>query len=394
MQDPSKSKQEFVHRPPGAQMSGEYPHEGYPYTLGGPGYMSVPVPTQPEMGTDDRPEDYIPDVVKQYLIYFRAMVAEKNVPVILELYENEFQRLSTRWFREYPWPEADKIADIVGNDEVFLHLYRELHYRHVYAMHKPTIMQRIESYYMYCTLFDFFLNREVPLDLELPNQWLWEIIDEFLYQYLQFVQFRSKLKSRTAEEIEHLKSQPRVWDVHSIMNILYSLVEKSNINRQLEVFQEGSDPATVAGEFGNRSLYKNLGYFSLIGLLRLHCQLGDYYLALEAVRNVQLSKKVLANTRVPASQISLHYHAGFCYLMARRYQDTIRVFSNIIGYIQRAKQHFPQDSYQLKQVMKQNDQMLSLLSIVLILFPQHVDETVNTQLKDKFAEKQAKLHKG
>ena len=76
------------------------------------------------------------------------------------------------------------------------------------------------------------------------------------------------------------------------MNILYSLVEKSNINRQLEVFQEGGDPATVAGEFGNRSLYKNLGYFSLIGLLRLHCQLGDYYLALEAVRNVQLSKKV------------------------------------------------------------------------------------------------------
>ena len=76
------------------------------------------------------------------------------------------------------------------------------------------------------------------------------------------------------------------------MNILYSLVEKSNINRQLEVFQEGGDPTTVAGEFGNRSLYKNLGYFSLIGLLRLHCQLGDYYLALEAVRNVQLSKKV------------------------------------------------------------------------------------------------------
>ena len=58
------------------------------------------------------------------------------------------------------------------------------------------------------------------------------------------------------------------------------------------MFQEGGDPATVAGEFGNRSLYKNLGYFSLIGLLRLHCQLGDYYLALEAVKNVQLSKKV------------------------------------------------------------------------------------------------------
>ena len=46
------------------------------------------------------------------------------------------------------------------------------------------------------------------------------------------------------------------------------------------------------GEFGKHSLYKNLGYFSLIGLLRLHTQLGDYYQALQCVTNVQLSKKV------------------------------------------------------------------------------------------------------
>lgn len=115
------------------------------------------------------------------------------------------------------------------------------------------------------------------------------------------------------------------------------------------------DPSEVAGDFGNHSLYKNLGYFSLIGLLRLHTQLGDYYNALDSVRNVTISKKVrevaiflvivsgsntswvvtkgslkhkkgdfllqvLANTRVPASQIALYYYVGFCYLMMRRYQ--------------------------------------------------------------------------
>ena len=61
---------------------------------------------------------------------------------------------------------------------------------------------------------------------------------------------------------------------------------------QLEAYYDDEDPSTVAGEFGNHSLYKNLGYFSLIGLLRLHTQLGDYYQALQAVTNVQLSKKV------------------------------------------------------------------------------------------------------
>lgn len=84
----------------------------------------------------------------------------------------------------------------------------------------------------------------------------------------------------------------QVWDIRSVLNILYSLVSRSAINEQLVVFQQGGDPATVAGAFGKCSLYKNLGYFSLIALLRLHCQLGDYYLAMESVRNVQLSKKV------------------------------------------------------------------------------------------------------
>ena len=54
----------------------------------------------------------------------------------------------------------------------------------------------------------------------------------------------------------------------------------------------GEDPASVAGEFGSCSFYKNLGYYSLVGLLRLHCQMGDYHTALHSVINVQLSKKV------------------------------------------------------------------------------------------------------
>ena len=35
-----------------------------------------------------------------------------------------------------------------------------------------------------------------------------------------------------------------------------------------------------------------LGYFSIIGLLRVHCLLGDYVLALRTLDNVELNKKV------------------------------------------------------------------------------------------------------
>lgn len=40
-----------------------------------------------------------------------------------------------------------------------------------------------------------------PVKLELPEQWLWDIIDEFIYQFQAFCTWRSKVKSKTDEEI-------------------------------------------------------------------------------------------------------------------------------------------------------------------------------------------------
>jgi translation initiation factor 3 subunit L len=31
-------------------------------------------------------------------------------------------------------------------------------------------------------LFNYILSPDKPVVLDLPNQWLWEIIDEFIYQ--------------------------------------------------------------------------------------------------------------------------------------------------------------------------------------------------------------------
>ena len=58
------------------------------------------------------------------------------------------------------------------------------------------------------------------------------------------------------------------------------------------MYNKGGDPDTVAGEFGIHPLYKMLGYFSLIGLLRLHSLLGDYFQAIKVLENVELNKKV------------------------------------------------------------------------------------------------------
>merc|ERR1711899_228918 len=324
------------------------------------------------------------------------MINEGNTFEVANLYENSWPKLSEEYFKSTSWPEADEISELVQHDNLFLILYKELYYRHIYARINggPSINQRFESYYNYCQLFNCILTSGSPVTLDLPNQWLWEIIDEFIYQFQSFVQFRAKLGKKTPEELEILRSNPRTWDVLQVLNVLHSMVDKSNINKQLEMYSTGKDPDLVAGEFGRHPLYKMLGYFSLVGLLRLHSLLGDFHQAIKVLENVELNKKSLYS-RVPGCQISMYYYVGFAYMMMRRYADAIRTFSNILLYIQRTRGLFQMKTYQNDQINKQTDQMYVLLAICLVLHPKRIDESLHSMLKEKnYAEKMNKMQAG
>ena len=54
----------------------------------------------------------------------------------------------------------------------------------------------------------------------------------------------------------------------------------------------------IVGEYGTKPLYRMLGYFSIIGLLRVHSLLGDFTLALKVMENVELNQKVRASLPV------------------------------------------------------------------------------------------------
>jgi translation initiation factor 3 subunit L len=121
------------------------------------------------------------------------------------------------------------------------------------------------------------------------------------------------------------------------------------------------------GEYGQRPLYRMLGYFSIIGLLRVHVHLGDFTLALKVMDNVELNQKVgneliIINlfishtkyyqspfTRVTACHVATYYYVGFCYIMLRRYPDAIRTFATILNFIMRMRQYHTR-SYQYDQV--------------------------------------------
>ncbi|CAH8299785.1 unnamed protein product, partial [Schistosoma turkestanicum] len=168
-----------------------------------------------------------------------------------------------------------------------------------------TVEDRIQSYLNYVSLFNALLVAERPVNLVLPNQWLWEIIDEFLYQF------------------------------QNVLNVLFSLVAKSNINELLSYYAKQGDPDDIADEFGRCVLYKMLGFFSLIGLCRLHCLLGDYYTAIKVLENIKFNRLEMYH-EVPTCHITTGYYVGFSFMMMRLYHNAVSTLLATLSYKSRA----------------------------------------------------------
>lgn len=77
-----------------------------------------------------------------------------------------------------------------------------------------------------------------------------------------------------------------------------------------------------------------------------------------------------------------------------RYVDSIREFNKILLYIFKTKQYH-QKSPQYEQILKKNEQMYALLAISLSLCPQVmlVEETVNSQLREKYGDKMLRMQR-
>ncbi|KAK6129691.1 hypothetical protein DH2020_036557 [Rehmannia glutinosa] len=300
-------------------------------------------------------------------------IREKNVYEIHQMYETSFQSISDRFFKDAPWPSVDSVAPYVDNDHVFCLLYREMWFRHLYARLSPTLKQRIDSWDNYCNLFQVVLHGVV--NMQLPNQWLWDMVDEFVYQFQSFCQYRAKMKNKTEQEIALLRQFDQAWNVYGVLNFLQALVEKSTIIQILEQEKEGLEQFTATDGYdysGGSNVLKVLGYFSMIGLLRVHCLLGDYHTGLKCLFPIDISQQGVY-TSVIGSHITTIYHYGFANLMLRRYSEAIREFNKILLYIFKTKQ-FHQKSPQYEQILKKNEQMYALLAISLSLCPQRYDE--------------------
>lgn len=93
------------------------------------------------------------------------------------------------------------------------------------------------------------------------------------------------------------------------------------MNEQLLASREGRDESEVAGEYGSKPLYRTLGYFSIIGLLRVHCLLGDFTLALKMMDNIELNKKVpLRETKLIVGNVCPSIFMSLSDVLLRRFR--------------------------------------------------------------------------
>jgi translation initiation factor 3 subunit L len=214
-----------------------------------------------------------------------------------------------------------------------------------------------------------------------------------IYQFNSFCSYRQRVaqKNENEEEIALLRENPNTWGCYSVLNVLYSLIQRSQISEQLAAMKRGEDASLYAGEYGNRPLYKMLGYFSIIGLLRVHCLLGDFSLALKTLDDIELNKKAMF-ARVMAAHFTTYYYVGFSYMMMRRYSDAIRMFSHILVYVSRTKNF--QKNAQYDSITKKNDQMYALVAICVAFQPTRLDDTIHTALREKYGEQFNRLQRG
>jgi hypothetical protein len=57
----------------------------------------------------------LPEVIKNFLLYFYKHFKEQNVGEINAIYETHFNQLTERYFKASAWPPAESIAQLVDN---------------------------------------------------------------------------------------------------------------------------------------------------------------------------------------------------------------------------------------------------------------------------------------
>eukprot|EP01062_Namystynia_karyoxenos_P020056 TRINITY_DN17587_c0_g1_i1.p1 TRINITY_DN17587_c0_g1~~TRINITY_DN17587_c0_g1_i1.p1 ORF type:complete len:544 (+),score=270.66 TRINITY_DN17587_c0_g1_i1:94-1725(+) len=331
--------------------------------------------------------DQATEGAKRFLHELKDRIENRDVRVLSELKENRFTHLASLDPPQVPKPEAalralqhmqsPGQAPMRQDDSVML-LYKELYLRHVFSAKKPdeiTIEDRVASWNNYKTIFDTVLNapgpEQVPFDL--PNGWLYDMTDEFIYQLAQYCRYRAERRGardspEEREKIAEIKQHPDIWEPVTVIYYLERLVTFADIQHVLEQIKEGKMSAAQVLAAGPMHVSRALGYFAMVGLLRLHTLFGDYHGAMRSVEYIDFTPEGEGEKiykKVQACHITILFNAGFCYMMMERYYDAVRILLQALR--ARSLENVSVQNQTVQNINKARDNCAKLLAISLEL---------------------------
>lgn len=344
---------------------------------------------------DKHIEFTLPEVLKDFVFDLHdATRRSRRIEDAAPLYDTRFRELSEKYFAQSSWPMPDEIASECNNDATFLlfyryfyiflhyiqakHLYRELTLRHLFARLKYAPLELyMDAWSNYVSLFDTILQNADDF-ITISPQWAFDIVQEYVYQFQAFCQYRTQVVGRSETEIAFLSKESEVWSRKSVEFTLSQLCKLA-----------AKSTSTIHGL---------IGYFSQIGLARLECLLSDYPAALDASSSISFSSNNELYLQVPAAHVDVYYHVGISLIMSRRYADAMDVLGGLLLHINRLMKPGSIGTVRpavLSVFQKMLDKTISLVAICMALCPAHrPDEQVTEAVSNKCGEKFRKLNAG
>mmetsp|Transcript_19368 Transcript_19368/g.16581 ORF Transcript_19368/g.16581 Transcript_19368/m.16581 type:complete len:318 (+) Transcript_19368:37-990(+) len=260
------------------------------------------------------------DVARAFLIELEKAFMAHQMEELLYLYDRKFNKISETIFKTTPWPSAAEVEDSSDGLEFDLtthFLYGELCYRHIYArLQQITPEVRLKSFENYMNLFETFI--ETREKIILPIAWVYDILDEFLYQFQTFCQSRSKMKEDDPNMEIYLQDPDNIWNFEKVEWILQELVKKSGVIKDGKVIDAKEKTAV-----------QYFGYFAIVSQLRLYVLVCDYENAIKSVECIDY-QSIPIFTKAFNCLITLFYYTGFAYLMNKRYRESIKLFELVL----------------------------------------------------------------
>lgn len=272
-------------------------------------------------------EGEVPAEVAGFLSRLNKALAGKDVSGASRLYESELPQLTDQFYSNHHhhhhhhnrgtrqpsrhWP-APRFVKKIFTSSASEALYTIHYFRSVFSDRTVSAAARKQSWDAFQTVFSELTSESINIDV--PNGWLWDVVDEFIYQ-MQMNKIRKLRANETPVQ--------NIWSVGEVIERLKDVVARSGVIKMLEALAKGTAPTVFFQGADAASHVRNvLGYSALVGLVRIRVLLGDYVGAMESAEPLGLRTFGPAlSTKIPPVHTSIYYHIGFAYMMMRRYAD-------------------------------------------------------------------------